>query len=184
MRLELTVEDIAGFIHSFTGSHRFVLDYLAEEVLRHQPAGIQAFLLRTSILDRFCGSLCDALMQEDSGPPPDLVASGQGTLEYLERANLFIVPLDGERRLYRYHRLFAELLRQRPEKSLAANKAGGETGVAIRASRWCEENGLPVEAFRHAAGGADIDRAERLINSKEMPTHFRGAVIAILDWLA
>jgi LuxR family maltose regulon positive regulatory protein len=180
-------KDIAGFIHSFTGSHRFVLDYLAEEVLRHQPEGIQAFLLRTSILDRFCGPLCDALMQGTSGPRPDLVSSGQETLEYLERANLFIVPLDGERRWYRYHRLFAELLRQRLEQNLAAGKAGGETGAAalhIRASRWYEENGLPIEAFRHAAAGADIDRATRLINSKEMPLHFRGAVIAILDWLA
>ena len=180
-------KDIAGFIHSFTGSHRFVLDYLAEEVLRHQPEDIQAFLLRTSILDRFCGSLCDALMQGDSGPRPDLVASGQETLEYLERANLFIVPLDGERRWYRYHRLFAELLRQRLEQSLAADKAGGETGAAalhIRASRWYEDNGLPIEAFRHAAAAADFDRAERLIASREMPIHFRGAVIAILDWLA
>jgi len=180
-------KDIAGFIHSFTGSHRFVLDYLAEEVLRHQPEAIQAFLLRTSILDRFCGSLCDALLQGDSGPRPNLVASGQETLEYLERANLFIVPLDGERRWYRYHRLFAELLRQRLEQSLAADKAGGETGAAalhIRASCWLEDNGLPIEAFHHAAAAADIDRAERLANSREMPRHFRGAVIAILDWLA
>jgi len=171
-------KDIAGFIHSFTGSHRFVLDYLAEEVLRHQPEAIQAFLLRTSILDRFCGSLCDALMQGDSG---------QETLEYLERANLFIVPLDGERRWYRYHRLFAELLRQRQEQSLAADKAGGETGAAalhIRASCWFEDNGLPIDAFHHAAAAADLDRAERIATSRQMPTHFRGAVIAILDWLA
>ena len=171
-------KDIAGFIHSFTGSHRFVLDYLVEEVLRHQPEAIQAFLLRTSILDRFCGPLCDALVQGESG---------QETLEYLERANLFIVPLDGERRWYRYHRLFGELLRQRLEQSLTADKAGDETGAAalhIRASRWYEENGLPIDAFRHAAAAADIDRAERLISSKEMPLHFRGAVIAILDWLA
>ena len=171
-------EDLAGFIHSFAGSHRFVLDYLAEEVLRHQPEGIQAFLLRTSILERFCGSLCDALT---------LGGSGQEILEYLERANLFIVPLDDERRWYRYHRLFAELLRQRLEQSLAADKAGDGTGVAalhIRASQWYEDNGLPIEAFRHAAAAADIDRAEGLINSKEMPIHFRGAVIAILDWLA
>jgi LuxR family maltose regulon positive regulatory protein len=171
-------KDIAGFVRAFTGSHRFVLDYLAEEVLRHQPEGIQAFLLRTSILDRFCGSLCDALMQGESG---------QETLEYLERANLFIVPLDGERRWYRYHRLFAELLRQRLQQSLASDTAGGETGAAalhIRASQWYEDNGLPIEAFHHAAAAADIDRAERLADSREMPNHFRGAVTAILDWLA
>jgi len=171
-------KDVAGFIRSFTGSHRFVLDYLAEEVLRRQPESIQAFLLRTSILDRFCGPLCDALVEGESG---------QDTLEYLERANLFIVPLDGERRWYRYHRLFGDLLRQRLEQSLATGKAGAEKGGAalhIRASDWFEGNGLPIEAFRHAAAAADIDRAERLIKSRAMPLHFRGAVIAILDWLA
>jgi LuxR family transcriptional regulator, maltose regulon positive regulatory protein len=176
-------EDIAAFIHSFTGSHRFVLDYLAEEVLRHQPEGIQAFLLRTSLLDSFCGPLCDALTQGDAGPPVD---SGQETLEYLERANLFIVPLDSERRWYRYHRLFAELLRQRLEQSLSADEGRGTTSAAalhIRASQWYEDNGLPIEAFRHAAEAADMDRAERLVSSKEMPIHFRGAVTAILNWL-
>ena len=99
-------KDIAGFIRSFTGSHRFVLDYLVEEVLQRQSESVQTFLLRTSILDRLCGSLCDAVLGSPS-------ASGQETLEYLERANLFIVPLDSERRWYRYHHLFADLLRQR-----------------------------------------------------------------------
>jgi LuxR family maltose regulon positive regulatory protein len=170
--------DTAGFIRSFAGSHRFVLDYLAEEVLRRQPEAIQGFLLRTSILDRFCGPLCQALMP--GGP-------GQQTLEYLERANLFVVPLDGERKWYRYHRLFGELLRQRLEQSLAEDKAGGETNAAAlhtRASEWFEENGLPIEAFRHAAAADDINRAERLANSRQMPLHYRGAVITILDWLA
>jgi LuxR family transcriptional regulator, maltose regulon positive regulatory protein len=178
--------DIAGFIHSFTGSHRFVLDYLAEEVLRHQPEAIQAFLLRTSILDRFCGPLCDSLTREDAGARADPGVSGQETLEYLERANLFIVPLDNQRRWYRYHRLFADLLRQRLEQSLSTGRAGGTVAAAlhIRASCWYEDNGLPIEAFHHAAAAADIDRSERLANSPEMPSHFRDAVISILDWLA
>ena len=103
-------QDTAGFIRSFTGSHHFVLDYLIEEVLKHQPESIQTFLLRTSILDRLCGPLCDAVL----GSPSD---SGQETLEYLEHANLFIVPLDNERRWYRYHHLFGELLRQRLHQS-------------------------------------------------------------------
>jgi LuxR family maltose regulon positive regulatory protein len=83
--------DATGFIQSFTGSHHFIMDYLVDEVLHQQPPGVQAFLLRTSILDRLCGSLCDAVLR-------DSTASGQATLAYLERANLFIVPLDDERR--------------------------------------------------------------------------------------
>src|SRR5205823_14797811 len=92
-------QDTTSFITSFTGSHHFVLDYLVEEVLGQQPESVQHFLLRTSILDRLCGSLCDAVLL-------DATASGQATLEYLERANLFLVPLDNERRWYRYHQLF------------------------------------------------------------------------------
>ena len=103
-------QDTASFIKSFTGSHHFVLDYLVEEVLQQQPESVQTFLLRTSILDRLCGPLCDAVLGSPS-------ASGQETLEYLERANLFIVPLDNERRWYRYHHLFADLLRQRLHQS-------------------------------------------------------------------
>src|SRR5207245_10431425 len=91
---------------SFAGSHHFVLDYLLEEVLGQQPESIQTFLIRTSILDRLCGSLCDSVLLNPSG-------SGQATLEYIEHANLFLVPLDNERRWYRYHQLFADLLRQR-----------------------------------------------------------------------
>ena len=92
-------QDTASFIQSFTGSHHFVLDYLMEEVLQQQSEEVQTFLLRTSILDRMCGPLCDAVLGSPS-------ASGQETLEYLEHANLFIVPLDNERRWYRYHHLF------------------------------------------------------------------------------
>ncbi len=165
-------EDVALFIRSFTGSHRFVLDYLAEEVLRREGEEIQTFLLRTSVLDRLCGPLCDALMES---------SSGQETLEYLERANLFISPLDGERRWYRYHRLFAELLRQRLDQRLA-REAVAE--LQLRASRWYEDNGLFIEAFKYAAAAGDLDRAELLITGREMPIHSREAVIAILDWLS
>jgi LuxR family transcriptional regulator, maltose regulon positive regulatory protein len=174
------VSDAAGFITSFTGSHRFVLDYLVEEVLHRQPEHIQLFLLHTSILERLCGPLCEAILGE---PAP----SGQATLEYLERANLFIVTLDNERRWYRYHHLFAELLRQRLHQSLTAPTADIENGVNVlhlRASQWYEEHGLELEAFHHAAAARDIDRAVRLIESKGMPSHFRGVANAILDWLA
>jgi len=171
-------QNAASFIKSFTGSHHFVLDYLVEEVLQRQSESIQTFLLRTSILARLCGPLCDAVLGSPS-------ASGQETLEYLERANLFIVPLDNERRWYRYHHLFAELLRQRLHQSASAgNEDGGVAEYHIRASQWYEDHGLEIEAFQHAAAGNDIERAERIIQGKGIPLHFRGAVAAILGWLA
>jgi LuxR family transcriptional regulator, maltose regulon positive regulatory protein len=171
--------DAATFIKSFTGSHHFVMDYLVEEVLHQQPERVQAFLLRTSILDRLCGPLCDAVL---------LDATGQETLEYLERANLFLIPLDDERRWYRYHHLFADLLRQRLGQSIAATAGTGDAEshlneLHIRASQWYEENGLQMEAFQHAAAANDIERAERLIDGKGIPLHFSGGVTPILDWL-
>ena len=144
----------ADFIRSFTGSHRFVLDYLLEEVLRHEPAEVQAFLLHTSILDRLCGPLCDAVLGAPAG-------SGEQTLQAIERANLFIVPLDDERRWYRYHHLFADLLR----KQLGQHLSPGEiTELHVKASEWCEHNGQLPEAFRHATVAGDIERAGRLVD--------------------
>ena len=168
-------EDTADFIESFTGSHHFVLDYLVEEVLQRQPGSVQAFLLRTSILDRLCGPLCDAVLADGSVP-------GRETLEYLERANLFIVPLDNERHWYRYHHLFAELLRQRLHQQ-AAGSAADRDGDHIRASAWLEANALEFEAFHHAAAANDLERAERLIMSGQIPQHSRAAVTALFDWM-
>jgi LuxR family transcriptional regulator, maltose regulon positive regulatory protein len=167
-------QDATSFIKLFTGSHRFVLDYLIEEVLGRQPESVQTFLLRTSILDRMCGPLCDAVL--DSPP-----AFGQETLEYLERANLFIVPLDNERRWYRYHHLFWDLLRQRLGQSLTPEAIAQDH---VRASEWHEVNGLMFEAFRHATAADDLERAERLIESREMPLYLRDVATAVLDWLA
>src|SRR6266851_4642527 len=159
-------QDATSFIQSFTGSHHFVLDYLVEEVLGQQSEGVQTFLLRTSILDRFCGPLCDAVLMDPSVP-------GRATLDYLERANLFIVPLDNERRWYRYHHLFAELLRQRlaqihrsalPDKTDDGGQSMAE--LHVRASQWYEDNGLEIEAFQHAAAANDLDRAGRLVEGK------------------
>ncbi|QMV40688.1 LuxR C-terminal-related transcriptional regulator [Cohnella cholangitidis] len=173
-------KDTAGFIQSFTGSHRFVLDYLVEEVLRRQSASVQNFLLRTAILDRLCGPLCDAVLRLDCS------SSGQETLEYLERANLFIVPLDNERRWYRYHHLFAELLLQRLHQSIGSSSEEERKAVAglhVRASAWYEDNGLEVEAFRHAVAANDIDRAARLMEGEGLPLHFRGVLTPVLNWL-
>lgn len=172
-------QDSASFIQSFTGSHHFVMDYLVEEVLQQQPENIQTFLLRTSILDRLCAPLCDAVLLDPS-------ASGQATLEFLEHANLFTIPLDNERRWYRYHHLFADLLRQRLQQSLGSSARDAESRVNelhIRASQWYEENGLQMQAFQHAAAANDIERAERLIDGKGIPLHFSGGVVPILDWL-
>jgi LuxR family maltose regulon positive regulatory protein len=172
-------KDVTGFIQSFTGSHHFVLDYLVEEVLQQQSESVQTFLLRTSILDRLCGPLCDAVLLDPS-------ASGQATLEYIERANLFIVPLDNERRWYRYHHLFADLLRQRlyqRSASSTGDEVGDVTELHSRASVWYEDHGLEIEAFHHAANANDVARAERLIEGEGMPLQFRGAGAPVLNWL-
>ena len=170
----------SDFIKSFTGSHHFVLDYLAEEVLHQQPDNIQTFLLRTSILDRLCGPLCDAVLNTADG-------SGQAILETIEQANLFLAPLDNERRWYRYHPLFADLLRQRLRQGMASSSGQDGTSVAEhhqRASQWYEDNGLELEAFHHATASNDVGRAERLIAGAGMPLHFRGQVAPVLNWLA
>lgn len=177
----------SSFIQSFTGSHHFVLDYLLEEVLQQQPEGIQTFLLHTSILDRLCGPLCDAVLRRGANPRLTPHASGQETLEYIEHANLFIVPLDNERRWYRYHHLFAELLRQRLPQSAAlpgGEATGGVAELHSRASVWYEENGLEAEAFHHAVAAHDVDRATRLVEGEGMPLFFRGVVAPVLRWLA
>ncbi len=170
--------DTAGFIESFTGSHRFILDYLLEEVLDQQTESIQTFLLRTSLLDRLTGALCDAVTGQ---------TGGQQTLEYLERANLFLVPLDSERRWYRYHRLFADLLRHRLQHSAAVLSGDGSPDVEelhLRACTWYEGNGLDVEAFRCAAAANDVERAADLIEGGGTPLQYRGAATEVLDWLA
>jgi len=173
-------KDTPDFIKSFTGSHHFVLDYLVEEVLQQHPQSIQTFLLQTSILDRLCGPLCDTVLGDSS-------TSGQETLEYLERNNLFIVPLDDERRWYRYHHLFADLLRQRLQQSTTSfmrNELESMDELHGRASQWYEDNGLELDAFRHAAAANDIDRAERLIEGKGVPLQYRGTASTVLNWLA
>lgn len=160
-----------GFIDTFVGGHRFVLDYLVEEVLQQQTEVVQNFLLGTSILDRICGPLCDAVLRLPSS------SSGQDMLEEIERANLFIVPLDNERRWYRYHHLFADFLRRRLDRNTAAE-------YHLRAGIWYERNGWELEAFLHAVAAGDVERAARLAEGERMPLHFRGAVSPVLNWLS
>jgi LuxR family maltose regulon positive regulatory protein len=179
-------EDVVSFVREFTGSNRYILDYLVEEVLERQPIEVQEFLLQTSILDRLAGSLCDAVTEPDKsaaggvsseGEKPRL--SGQETLEMLERSNLFIVRLDDERRWYRYHHLFADLLRQR----LHRRDAGVERALHRRASDWHERNGLLASAIDHALSAQDYQRAARLIEASAEET-FRRAEFATLEvWM-
>ncbi len=161
--------DTSRLIQSFTGSHRLVLDYLVEEVLGQQPESIQNFLLQTSILNRFTGSLCDALTSQDNG---------QQVLETLDRTNLFIVPLDNERVWYRYHHLFADLLQQR----LRQNHPEQVSNLHHLASEWYEEQGLWADAVRHAFAAEDLERAADLIELAWVPMNTRYQSVTWLGW--
>ncbi len=163
--------DTHQFIQSFTSSHHFVLDYLIEEVLNCQPRQIRDFLLKTSILNRMCGPLCDAVLQDDS--------DAHTTIESIRQASLFLIPLDNERRWYRYHYLFGDLLRKRLHESPHIDVKT----LHSRASAWYEANDFEIEAFHYAAAADDIERTERLIESQGIPLYLRGGVAPILRWL-
>jgi LuxR family maltose regulon positive regulatory protein len=195
----LSLKDRANaseFVRSFSGSHRYILDYLVEEVLDRQPHNIQAFLLQTCILGRLCGPLCDTVSgmeagdhTGESGPPLSAArhplqstsrSPAQEILEYLERSNLFVVPLDDERKWYRYHHLFAELLRAR------LTHFGEDQRVRIlhaRAAGWYEANGLPGEAIQHALAARDDERAARLIEQVAEKAWLNGEFYRLLGWI-
>ena len=143
-------DDVAGFIAGFAGDDRYVVDYLAEEVLQRQPERVQAFLLQTSILGRLSGPLCDAVTGQDGG---------KAMLAALDRGNLFLVPLDDRRRWYRYHHLFADVLQAR----LLDEQPGQVPDLHRRASAWYQQNGEPSEAISHALAARDFDRAADLV---------------------
>jgi len=172
-------DDLTGFVQAFRGSNRFVVDYLVEEVLARQPPHLQAFLLQTSILDRMCGPLCDAMLlgPDDASTAED--AYSQVLLAELERSNLFLVPLDDERHWYRYHHLFADLLRQRLRSG--ASRAAIDA-LHDRASAWFASHGHGVEAIHHALACASWERAARLIEEYAWPMMFRGQFATMIDW--
>ena len=143
-------EDASGFIAGFAGDDRYVVDYLVEEVLARQPDAVRGFLLRTSILDRLSGPLCDAVTGGDDG---------RAVLELLDRSNLFVVPLDDHRHWYRYHHLFADVLRAH----LQAERPEEVPDLHRRASRWYAAAGEPVPAVRHALAAGDLERAADLV---------------------
>jgi LuxR family maltose regulon positive regulatory protein len=164
-------DDLSGFVRAFAGSHRYVMDYLMEEVLGRQPADVQAFLLHTSVLARLTAPLCDAVFQQPG--------AAQFMLEHLEGANLFTTPLDDHRKWYRYHRLFRDLLR----RQLSERHPDLVANLHRRASAWYEEQGLLPESIEHALAAGDVERAAMLIEQVVEPLLMRSEVTALRRWL-
>jgi LuxR family maltose regulon positive regulatory protein len=163
--------DVEDFIEHFTGSHRFVLDYLTDEVLSRQPEGVRDFLLRTSILGRLSGPLCDAVTGR---------SDGQAILEDLDATNLFLIALDDTRTWYRYHHLFGTLLRHQLERKVGQD---GRADLHERASQWYADHGQPEDALEHALSAGALDRAARLVEENALPRLMRGDVGAPLRWI-
>ena len=164
--------DFAGFVAEFTGSNRYVLDYLAEEVLERQSEQVRRFLLETSVLERLSGSLCDAVTGR---------AGSQALLEQVERAGLFLVPLDEVRGWWRWHHLFADLLRAR----LQQEQPGQAAQLHRNATAWYEQHGLADDAIRHAVAAREMAWAARLIEQNFDATYnLRGEGATIQRWLS
>ena len=163
-------EDVSGFISSFSGSHRYILDYLTDEVLRRQDEPTRSFLLKTSIVDHLCGPLCDALTGHDDG---------QGTLERLDEANLFVTPLDDRRYWYRYHRLFADLLKNQ----LMRIYPDEVHSLHLTAAKWYDENGFVQGAMHHTLAVNDYEYAADLIEQSAFNLLTEGKSYALQTWL-
>jgi len=183
-------EDVPGFIEGFSGTNRYILDYLLEEVLARQSPETQRFLLYTSVLERLTAPLCDAVLANDEGAKREgddgparseslFVGQSAAILEYLERANLFLVPLDDERTWYRYHHLFADLLRTQLQRSLGAQ---GVAQLHVRAAEWHAQNGSILEAIHHASAASDDERVERFIEQHYMELVSRGEQSWLRFW--
>jgi LuxR family maltose regulon positive regulatory protein len=163
-------QNVSQFVGEFQGNHRYILDYLASEVLQRQPQHIQQFLLQTSILDRFNGSLCDAVTEQKNS---------QAVIEQLEQANLFLVGLDDKRYWYRYHHLFVEFLYER----LYRTSPEGLQALHHRAAQWHIRHGLITEAIRHALAASEFSLAAYLIQKMAQTMLMRREVTTLLAWL-
>jgi LuxR family transcriptional regulator, maltose regulon positive regulatory protein len=165
-------KDVSGFIREFAGDHRYIVDYLVEEVLKSQPEPIRRFLLQTAILDRLNGSLCDALTG---------LEEGNARLKALQRGNFFVIPLDDKRNWYRYHHLFADVLRLH----LMAEQPEQVSALHRRASEWYEHNSSAADAIHHALAAKDFERAATLIELAipEMRRNRQEATVTELGWL-
>lgn len=178
--------DVASFITAFAGTHRFVIDYLVDEVLTRQSQPLQTFLLQTAILDRLCASLCDAVVATDTEQVPDQAtdvqpsASSQALLDALERANLFLISLDDARHWYRYHHLFSEVLRAR----LASSSSQATVAqLHRRAATWYAQHALYREAIHHVLAAHDWEWAADLIEQHGVSLGTSGHLSTILGWL-
>lgn len=163
-------ESIPRFIAEFSGTQQHIVDYLVEEVLGRQDSSVQQFLVRTSVLDRLSAPLCDAVTGEDSG---------QGMLDYLQSANLFVVPLDESRKWFRYHHLFSDSLRDRLQKT----HPDLVPELHRRASAWFGHEGLDSEAIQHALAAGDLEHAADLIEAVAVPLISQGKISAPQGWL-
>ena len=166
-------DDVDGFIQAFAGTNRFILDFLVEEVLAREPEEVQTFLLQTAILTRLSGPLCDAVTGASGG------SDGQQMLERLERRNLFVVPLDDDRRWYRYHHLFADLLRARLRRSAPDRVAP----LLARAAEWCERDGQVAEAVGYALAAEDFEQAGGLVARYWGQVANDGEIETVWAWL-
>jgi LuxR family transcriptional regulator, maltose regulon positive regulatory protein len=163
-------KDISRFIEGFGGSHEYIVDYFASEILNNLPKPVSSFLLKTSFLDQLCGPLCDRVTGH---------TGSQQILERLQEANLFLVPLDDEHIWYRYHQLFADLL----HKSLKQNNPIEVPELHLRASQWFEQNEFPHQAIEHAFLACDYPRAARLLEEVAESVLGRGEHIWLLKWI-
>src|SRR5450755_2046317 len=163
-------QDVPGFIRAFAGDHRYIVDYLVEEVLQRQPEPVRSFLLQTAILDRLNGPLCDAVTGQEGG---------NARLEALERGNFFVVPLDDKRHWYRYHHLFAEVL----SAHLLAEQPDQVATLHRRASAWYEQHGSVADAIRHALAAEDFARAADLVELAIPAMRQSRQEARVLGWL-
>jgi LuxR family maltose regulon positive regulatory protein len=171
--------EVARFIEDLSGSQRYIMDYLVDEVLQQQSAEVQTFLLYTSILDRLCASLCDTVVGTSERLYVGTLQSSNEVLAYLERSNLFINPLDDQRRWYRYHHLFVSLLRHRLQQAYPDQVAK----LHLSASQWYEQAGLTGSAVRHALAAQAFSRATTLLEQVAPAMIQRSELAELLTWL-
>jgi LuxR family maltose regulon positive regulatory protein len=180
-----SAEHAAEFIRAFSGSHHYIVDYLFEEVLSRQPDAVREFLLHTSILERMCAPLCDAILTggargSGGSGEGELASPSQEILETLERSNLFLVPLDDERCWYRYHHLFVDVLRGMLRSTSQPDRIAGLHG---RASEWYGQNGFVADAVRHALQAGDHERAAETVEEHAWSMVRHGELAILKEWI-